>query len=270
MKLKNIALLAIVASMFSCVNIKLKDEIYFSVKEVPKYTHQLRVNLDDCCYYIVKQDERKGIIDLSALVNKESCAFFNKGFDEEAFAFLPKKNLWIETGVEHMNYVNVRGMSTNLELYKKIINENDQIFMYHFHPDDPALMNSLMSFGEKFFGNNAKKIWQMGIAFPSRSDLTAMLGFLYNFLNVHPDGIFKCKIASPFGVMEYYPTELGRKLIVKRDYVKLNFSTDEIRFILVGENYIGRNELDCIKKTCENASNEYIKLEFKGYEEIFN
>jgi hypothetical protein len=171
-------------------NIPAEKGVYRAV-----HMDKLAVNTVDRIYAVVDEDERQGIQDLRKLLGSS--------INEEAWAYLPKKKVWIEIGINET--ITDRSISTtiNCEKLEEIWRQNQEIIMYHIHP-------YLQIEDEK---------GRSYTAFPSHSDLEAMVKFSMEFYAGNPKGTITHKIASKYGITEYNLTEKGRELLKTRNVI---------------------------------------------------
>jgi hypothetical protein len=158
-----------------------------------KYVESLQVNTSKTYATSVRESEYRGVQQIRTLIGNSQL--------EEAWAYLPKKGQWIETGIdESVDEIGSHATIENKSL-ESILKENDEIILYHFHP---------MIEGSK------DRLYE---AIPSGTDLGTMVTTSEKFYKMHPQGTFVHKLCSYYGVTDFQLTKSGIEKYSKTDVV---------------------------------------------------
>jgi hypothetical protein len=251
----------------------------------------LVVNVDKSYANVVRKSEKEGIRDMRKLVEGSTY--------EEAWTFLPDESLWIETGLGEMKIVSSGGEKLIVKELcselRKIFSGNKNVIKYHFHPVLAYFKSDIPGFYNR-----------MAISsIPMDDDIftTAILSRF--FYNLQPGGTISFKICSHYGMTEYFLTEEGKRRFSKASDREIRSFSDDMLSKLKSE-YRGTGKLlqECVKgfmeesgesrkigrlfeyndrlmqgydycaarmpeRLAEEMSNEYVKIRFTPYGEIF-
>ena len=174
-------ILSLDAALIPFGAIALADMIKDNTPRPIKYVTNLVVNTSKSYKTAVYESESAGIEQIRILIEKSPL--------EESWAYLPKKELWIETGINEYNKPEGAGVSYEQPSLRSILKENDEIILYHFHPK--------------------WKDWLVYEALPSNNDLDSMVSISKQFYEQHPDGLITEKMCSYYGLTEYWITKSG-------------------------------------------------------------
>jgi len=188
-----------------------------------QYKEKLIVNTNDKIRTIIFKNEEEGTKDIKELVGTSEI--------EEAWAYLPPSQKWIEIGIEGTTktqfrydnnlkkitkgYINTKIDSANLE---KILKEYDDLIIFHFHPESfsSEAITVLKEAYQKEELTNETYIQQMLLyeflnCIPSIDDITTMIITSRAFYLLHPHGNTRHKVISKIGIAEYKLTSKGIK-----------------------------------------------------------
>ncbi len=139
------------------------------------YSDTLKINLNDGIYYITKKDEKSGIEDIRKINNNY----------EEAWLFLPEKQIWYETGI-YSDSNSTFPFPLRIGDALKENQEIKELIFYHNHP-----------------GESYNK--------PSINDMRHLFGQNFDYLGYKITG----KIVADKGVVEYSLNSKGKELLEK-------------------------------------------------------
>ena len=179
-----IALLATLA-LYGCSSPShMHDSILKRERPIPlRKLESLVVNTDDSYKIYVEQTEEEGREQIRNLSITNSL--------EDAWVFIPKKNLWYEVGINSKwNEITI----DTIFLYE-IMQENDEIVLHHPHPSERFLFLSRGLRPEQ--------------AIPSKIDLENMIGRSTGFYRLQPEGNYAEAVVSHYGTIRYELTKLG-------------------------------------------------------------
>ncbi len=174
----------------------------------------LVVNNENNYRTVVLKNEETGILEIRKLVNTSPI--------EECWTYLPSKEKWIEIGKGEELEQEVDGqyftkIKLDALLIEKLMAENDNLIVYHFHPSQSSFLNNKIEkrkdacrpmnkeeIEEERTGFLVKR------AYPSDADVMCMIGNSMDFYEKQPVGNITFKIGSHYGVTEYSLTDEGR------------------------------------------------------------
>ena len=104
----------------------------------------------------------------------------------------------------------------DIQLLDKLMDEDNNMVLYHFHPSHSlSLENKINKREERGTPMNGKEIEKERVklliksAYPSRSDLLNMIGNSMEFFERNAEGNITFKVCSHYGITEYYMTDEG-------------------------------------------------------------
>ncbi len=182
-----------------------------------KVIDKLIVNSKNNYKTVIYKNEDEGVSEMRELVESSQT--------EESWAYLPRKEEWIEVGYneesekkEKDSYITKTKL--DVQLLDTLMDENDNMILYHFHPPSYHLLEDEIRNREKEeLTMSEKEIEKVrtGIliksTYPSRSDLMNMIGNSTEFYERNPEGKISFKICSHYGVTEYHMTDEGLKYL---------------------------------------------------------
>ena len=161
----------------------------YKIQRTEMQSLNLLLNRDDKVYFVTNKNEEEGIKDIKKIINNSNY--------EEAWLYLPEKQIWYETGF----YSDSISVCTNYSIVNKILEKNKDIkelVFYHNHPWSP-----------KYSLNQIK--------YPSTTDVVETLGRTLDYSNYNIKG----KVCSKGGVCEYSLTEKARKEFEIKNEIKI-------------------------------------------------
>ncbi len=240
-----------------------------------KYVDKLVVNRSEDFRTRAYMSESEGVEQIRSLVNSS--------LYEEAWAYLPKKKLWIEVGRKEDYTLEMRNVRENEfkpyfissaeidhQCLSKILTENSHVVLYHFHPKSNVELEELIAQFEKERGehrdvNQLKEItdqWNYNADLlrdiPSEGDIEQMINTSNAFYEVKPRGKLDFKICTPKGVVSYHLTSKGISLYRTKSEEEIKEQSEEFRW--------GRStELTNPLELAKFITNEYIEIKFLPY-----
>ena len=210
----------IILLLWTCVTIHTLSLNHISLadgspnqKEENKVIDELVVNSENKHKTIIYKSEDEGISEMRNLLESSQI--------EEAWAYLPHQEKWIEVGYneETEKKINKRYITKarlDVQFLDGLMNENNNMVLYHFHSSYClSLEDKIRKREEEGLPMNDKEIEKERIrlliksAYPSRSDLTNMIANSIAFFERNPNGKITFKIGSHYGITEYHLTEEG-------------------------------------------------------------
>jgi len=162
---------------------------------------------------VIHESETEGISEMRKLIASSLI--------EESWAYLPLQKKWIEIGhnEEAEKKIDKRYITKaelDIQLLDKLMNENNNMVLYHFHPSHSlSLEDKIRKLEESGTPMNDKEIERERVklliksAYPSRSDLLNMIGNSMEFFDRNAEGNITFKVCSHYGITEYYLTDEG-------------------------------------------------------------
>jgi hypothetical protein len=232
------------------------------------------VNTENVERKINHLSENDGIYDISKLVRESSY--------EEAWIFIPKKDLWIEIGYNETGWIEdslsrSNSVQTDTSYIQKLMKENDELVMYHFHPiKDYDKPNDMISIKNEKTGALRRDI---KTAIPSSEDLQCLVDLQKMYHKENKNGDISGIVVSHTGITEYFLTKSGKN-ILEEDIpliVMSIFYSPRTDNVLDGE--ISKYEdvpdaaLKYISPIIANKfisiwNNEFMKMKFYNHKEI--
>jgi hypothetical protein len=209
--------------------------------------------------YAVKKNEEEGIKDLRKLVASSKL--------EGAWAYIPKKELWIWT-VEKLiperriktekEFSSARGVELDIPFLLELGFKID-VEVYHIHLASPLLavkdfaeyVKKRYSIDKEIFKLFREKIYlarSLNAVAPSGFDLEVMVDLSMRFYFARSKGKTSHKLCSQYGVTEYCLNEEGKRFFDYRKTIHLNGKELE-RDKIQGE--ILKKEIEKIEKETE-------------------
>lgn len=170
---------------------------------------------------VIYESEEEGISEMRKLIASSQM--------EESWAYLPHQEKWIEIGhnEEAEKKINKRYITKaklDVQLLDKLMSENNNMVLYHFHPSSClSLEDKIRKREEDGLPINGKEIERERIrlliksAYPSRADLLNTIGNSTEFFERNPEGNITFKICSHYGITEYYLTDEGMAYLYAND-----------------------------------------------------
>jgi hypothetical protein len=134
---------------------------------------------------------------------------------EEQWAYLPGPGLWVEVGVNEDVGRHGPQVEGDSEYLAHLISAFDRVHLYHFHPQryfaEGAADATVYALAASVDGLTPDARAAIALALPSPTDVwsSANLAVMHEQLN--PDGEVRNFVVSPYGIIEYQPTEDGRR-----------------------------------------------------------
>ena len=162
---------------------------------------------------VIHEGEAEGISEMRKLIADSLI--------EESWAYLPRQKKWIEIGhneeaEKKINKHYITKAKLDVQLLDKLMNENNNMILYHFHPSHSlSLDDKIRKQEESGIPMNDKEIERERVklliksAYPSRSDLLNMIGNSMEFFERNAEGNITFKVCSHYGITEYYLTDEG-------------------------------------------------------------
>ncbi len=178
-----------------------------------KVIDDLDVNNRNKFKTVIYESEAEGISEMRKLIASSQI--------EESWAYLPRLEKWIEIGhnEEAEKKIEKRYITKaklDVPLLDKLMNEDSNMILYHFHPSHSLSLEDKIRNREKSSSPmNDKEIEREKIklliksAYPSRSDLLNMIGNSMEFFERNTEGNITFKVCSHYGITEYYLTDEG-------------------------------------------------------------
>jgi len=182
-------------------------------KEEYKVIDELVVNNKNNYKTVIYKNEDEGVSEMRELVESSQT--------EESWAYLPHMEKWIEVGYNEETEKKVKERyitktKLDVQLLDILMDENDNMILYHFHPPSYHLLEDDIKRREEKelpMSDNEIEKARIGIliksAYPSRSDLLNMIGNSTEFYERNPGGKITFKICSYYGITEYHLTDEG-------------------------------------------------------------
>ena len=286
-KLKLIAIIGL-------VNIAASDAVIIPTQSLfppLKQTATLEVNVSTSYRTFTRKSEEKGVRDIRYLVDKSEL--------EEAWAYLPDRHFWIETGKSSFSSKEVMRNGKpeyNLGVYgyddhiKKLMQTHDNLVFYHFHPkngeairdrNERATAAVAAVLRKKGFEPSQELLREESLymekefyaeeARPSGGDLLGLISNSNYFFAAHPNGRLSHKIVSSFGVTEFNLTQDGVKFFRDKNYEFIRqYSNNTSRYeripFLNSEILNDKSKtIASIKEFLNSASDNNIKITFNPY-----
>ena len=182
-------------------------------KEEYKVIDKLVVNNKNNYKTVIYKNEDEGVSEMRELVESSQT--------EESWAYLPLMEKWIEVGYneeaekkDKQSYITKTKL--DVQLLDVLMDENDNMILYHFHPPSyHSLEDEIVKREKQGLSMSDKEIEKertgllIKSAYPSRSDLMNMIGNSTEFYDRNPEGKITFKICSHFGITEYHLTGEG-------------------------------------------------------------
>ncbi len=182
-------------------------------KEDYKVIDELVVNNKNNYKTVIYENEDVGVSEMRELVESS--------LTEESWVYLPNMRKWIEVGFNEeserkVNKSYITKTKIDVPLLNILMDENDNIILYHFHPPSYRLLEDKIKEREKEelpMSDNEIEREKTRIliqsSYPSRSDLMNMIGNSTEFYERNPEGRITFKICSHYGITEYHLTNEG-------------------------------------------------------------
>ncbi len=182
-------------------------------KEEYKVIDKLVVNNKNNYKTVIYKNEDEGVSEMRELVGNSQT--------EESWAYLPLMEKWIEVGYNEESEKKIKQSyitktKLDVQLLDLLMDENDNMILYHFHPPSyRSLEDEIMEREKQGLSMSGKEIEKertgllIKSAYPSRSDLMNMIGNSTEFYDRNPEGKITFKICSHFGITEYRLTGEG-------------------------------------------------------------
>ncbi len=182
-------------------------------QEEYKVIDDLVVNSRNKFKTVIHESETVGISEMRKLIASSLI--------EESWAYLPHQKKWIEIGrnEETEKKIDKRYITKaklDVQLLNKLMNENNNMVLYHFHPSHSlSLEDKIRKQEESGTSMKSNKIEKERVklliksAYPSRSDLLNMIGNTMEFFERNTEGNITFKVCSHYGITEYYLTDEG-------------------------------------------------------------
>ncbi len=182
-------------------------------QEEYKVIDDLVVNNKNKFKTVIYESEAEGISEMKKLLANSLI--------EESWAYLPQHKKWFEIGhneeaEKKIDKSYITKAVLDIQLLDKLINENNNMVLYHFHPSHSlSLEDKINKREERGTPMNDKEIEKERVklliksAYPSKSDLLSMIGNSMEFFERNAEGNITFKVCSHYGITEYYLTDEG-------------------------------------------------------------
>ena len=173
---------------------------------------------------VIHESESEGVSEMRNLISSSLI--------EESWVYLPHQRKWIEIGrnEEAEKKIDKRYITKaklDVQLLDKLMNENNNMVLYHFHPSHSlSLEDKIRKQEGKNSPMNNKEIEKERVkrliksAYPSRSDLLNMIGNSMEFFERNAEGNITFKVCSHYGITEYYLTDEGMEHLQTDNSIK--------------------------------------------------
>lgn len=179
---------------------------------------------------------------------------------EEQWAYLPDQHVWIEIGVEEAG----PQVETDVEYLKQILASFDRVHLYHFHPA-----------GHFEPGLNAT----IGLALPSPADVESSVKIAKIQQTLNPESEVRNYVVSPYGVVEYEPTRLGRsRMLAEATHPRASIERDLLTLVAVRRSHFNVSRmlegaptagpLEVISELCAQLTSEFYRMHFSPSERV--
>jgi len=217
--------------------------LYNFENKIPvKYTDKLEVNLKNYAFRAhTRKNEEAGVKDIAEIIKLS--------LYEEEWAYLPKKEKWVEIGYGEWRTRRKAGVYFHTKVLSNLASSNNSIVLYHLH---------------------TKKGFGILSALPSDTDIGSMLRTSKKFYSWKPNGSLKFKTQSVKGVTEYSLTDMGKSYVSVNDFEE--FEVTKKRYSENKRNFnvckIVSNTNEAINEACDYLSTQYFKLKFTPLKEV--
>ncbi len=134
---------------------------------------------------------------------------------EEQWAYLPGPGIWVEVGVnEDLGPLGPQ-VESDGDYLAHLIRTFDRVHLYHFHPqhyfaseEAVAIVYDLTT---PVDGLAAEERAAIALALPSPTDVASSASVAVMNQELHTDGEVRNFVVSPYGIVEYQPTRVGRQ-----------------------------------------------------------
>lgn len=173
---------------------------------------------------------------------------------EEQWAYLPERSLWIEIGIDEAG----PQVETDVEFLTQILASAKRVHLYHFHPAnlfEPGLNATI------------------ALALPSPADVESSIKIakLQQVLSPHSD--IRNYVVSPYGVVEYAPTALGRaRMLAEFTHPRAFVERDLMTLVAVRRSAFSVNRMlegataadpgDVISELCAQLTSAFYEMRF--------
>jgi hypothetical protein len=166
---------------------------------------------------VIHESEAEGVSEMRKLIASSLI--------EESWAYLSHQQKWIEIGrnEEAEKKIDKRYITKaelDIPLLDKLMNENNNMVLYHFHPSHSLSLEDKIRKREKSgtpMDNKEIEKERVKIlvksSYPSRSDLLNMIGNSMEFFERNAEGNITFKVCSHYGITEYYLTDEGMEYL---------------------------------------------------------
>ncbi|MFH1317386.1 MAG: hypothetical protein ABII01_07740 [Candidatus Woesearchaeota archaeon] len=228
---------------------------------------------------------------------------------EEAWAFLPEKQQFIEIGQWERKFsTRIRSFNNrhdwDYDYLVKLLIENDDIVIYHIQPrpnekDVEEVKDRYREFGhsEELLERKAFE-YIISLSLPNPMDMSRMIRASLAIKDIHPEGQFRAKLCAPYGVTEYWLTDQGADFIKgpvsdehniyvpgADDPIALYSPYSYLMFTALNHRSADVNQattsqagyyifwdpiadpIDFLRETTAKMTNDYVKVEFRAWEE---
>ena len=194
---------------------------------------------------VIYKNEEDGISEMRKLIASSRM--------EESWAYLPYQEKWIEIGHDEevekkINKRYVTRARLDIPLLDRLMSENSNMILYHFHPFYCLSLEDKIRKREEDglpMNNNEIERERTGLviksAYPSRSDLLNMIGNSTEFFERNADGDITFKVCSHYGITEYHLTDEGLTFLYADNSLKqISRITDLSSSANIGVNVKGK------------------------------
>ncbi|MFH1053447.1 MAG: hypothetical protein V1740_03450 [Candidatus Woesearchaeota archaeon] len=229
---------------------------------------------------------------------------------EEAWAFLPEKQQFIEIGQWEQKFsTKMRSFNNrhdwDYDHLVELLIENDDIVIYHTQPKPNEKYVEEVKDRYREFGYSEELIerkafeYIISLSLPNPMDMARMIRASLAIKDIHPEGQFRVKLCSPYGVTEYWLTDQGADFIkgpvadehniyvpgsdnpiaLYSPYSYLMFTELNHRSADVNQattspaGYYAfwpefHDPIDFLRETTAKMTNDFVKVRFRTYDEV--
>ncbi len=224
---------------FACSPRDKLDFLEFYSKIPLKNVNQLQVNEENRYRTIIEEDEESGIGELRSLSMNP--------VDEEAWLYLGKEKIWVEVGKK----ATFRYVKLDVPYIISLINKFDDITFYHFHPSEIRWPFNVVQSTQE--------------ALPSSDDINNTIVGSVKFYGMHPNGRYRDRVCSLFGIVETSLTKEGIAYFSRRISEAEEYS-GELRKKIDDCSTKSESPLKEIEEMIKRAnSDKYIAFKFTPY-----
>lgn len=179
---------------------------------------------------------------------------------EEQWVYLPDHGIWIEIGIDEDG----AQVTTDVEYLRQILKSASRVHLYHFHPAElfePGLNPTL------------------ALALPSPTDVESSIKVAKIQEAINSELDVRNFVVSPYGVVEYGPTPLGRsRMYAEQTHPRASTERDLLTLAVVRrsdrnvtrtmESAPAAGALEIIADLCAQLSSEFYEVHFSPLNDL--